>query len=40
MIIDPALWTALVVPLVGAIGTGGDSVVKELQSPGTGPPGE
>lgn len=32
MIFQPSLWSAIVVPLVGAIGTGGVSFVKEMAS--------
>ena len=32
MIFQPALWSALIVPLVGATGTGGVSLAKEMVS--------
>jgi hypothetical protein len=40
LIYQPALWTALVVPLVGATGTGGVSLTKEIVSQWSIPSGE
>jgi len=39
LIFAPDLWVALVAPLVGAIGTGGVSFVKDLRSHGSRPSG-
>lgn len=40
MIFAPELWAALTAPLIGAIGTGGVSFVKDLRSSGNKPDGE
>ena len=40
MVFDPALWSAVVIPLIGAITTGGVSFAKEMASSGSRPSGD